>query len=214
VTNLKAFREQLLPRLPEGIESPSGSQIELLERYYSLLQRWNTRINLTALPLDGFPAATLDRLIVEPVAAAKWVKDASSTWFDLGSGGGSPAIPLKVMRPALRLAMVESRGRKAAFLREVVRTLELDGTAVFSQRAEELAAEPVAHAKADVVSVRAVRMDDELVRAAMTLLKIDGRLLQFASAEMKPGKPRQLELMSQRDLGGTGARLFIWAKRP
>jgi 16S rRNA (guanine527-N7)-methyltransferase len=191
----------------------SDDQAAALERYYRLLAKWNARINLTSLPLDEYADSTLDRLLLEPLLAARYVKDSPSTWFDLGSGGGSPAIPLKVMRPRLRLAMVESKGRKAAFLRETVRTLDLDDTVVFSQRIEDLAADPVAHAKADLVTLRAVRIDEELIRSARTLLRIDGHLLFFVNSSEQPPRARQFELMGDRPLVGD-ARLLIWAKRP
>jgi 16S rRNA (guanine527-N7)-methyltransferase len=120
---------------------------------------------------------------------------------------------LKIVRPRLRLAMVESRGRKAAFLREAVRTLELEETVVFGQRIEELASDPVAHGKADLVTVRAVRLDEDLIRSARTLLRIDGQLAFFTSTSEPPRRERQFELMGDRPLVGE-ARLLIWAKRP
>jgi hypothetical protein len=71
----------------------------------------------------------------------------------------------------------------------------------------------VAHSKADLVTVRAVRADDDLIRNATTLLKIDGRLAFFSSEVEPPRKLRQLELMGDRPLVGN-ARLFLWMKRP
>ena len=71
-----------------------------LDAYYRLLARWNRTINLTALSLDPLADEALDRLFIEPLAAAPYIREALdvtplSVWFDLGSGGGSPAIPLK-----------------------------------------------------------------------------------------------------------------------
>ena len=90
--------------------------LEPLEAYFQLLTQWNAKINLTALPLDPPTDETFDRLLVEPLAASKQIPTHTpSVWFDLGSGGGSPAIPLKIARPALRLTMIESKERKSAF---------------------------------------------------------------------------------------------------
>ncbi len=61
--------------------------------------------------------------------------------IDLGSGGGSPAIPLKIARPEFALAMVESKGRKSAFLRDVIRQLSLSRAEVVTDRFENLVAE-------------------------------------------------------------------------
>jgi 16S rRNA (guanine527-N7)-methyltransferase len=123
------------------------------------LMRWNRRINLTALPLaEPLPASTLDKLIVEPLLAADLFPASNPNWFDLGSGGGSPAIPLRIACPAGSLTMVESRERKCAFLSEAVRTLGLSRTSAISTRFEELQPQrPI-----DVFTVRAVRIDAPL----------------------------------------------------
>jgi len=96
-----------------------------LETYYRLLAQWNVKINLTALPLQPPTDSTFDRLFIEPLLAAELVPDLPGIWFDLGSGGGSPALPLKLIRPSLSLTLVESKTRKAAFLREALRALKL-----------------------------------------------------------------------------------------
>jgi len=94
-----------------------------LERYFELLSRWNRTINLTSLPLEPPTEQSIDRLLIEPLRAIPLLAPTIRVWFDLGSGGGSPAIPLQIAHPAPQLFMVESRERKAAFLREVVRDL-------------------------------------------------------------------------------------------
>src|SRR6266851_795023 len=91
----------------------TGHELSQLEAYYELLDRWNAKINLTAFPLDPPTDEALDRLLIEPLIAARYVEDSPIAWFDLGSGAGSPAIPLKILRPRARLTMVESRGKKA-----------------------------------------------------------------------------------------------------
>jgi len=155
------------------------AMLERLEAYFSILKRWNARMNLTALPLEHPTDETLDRLFVEPLAAARHVADAGGAWFDLGSGGGSPAIPLKIARPSLRLVMIESKARKAAFLRETVRSLGLSGSRVENARFEDVAAEFGEGGIADLVTVRAVKADDVLFGASAQLLKKNGRLLMF-----------------------------------
>lgn len=91
--------------------------------YYTLLTRWNRTINLTSL---DDPDAAIDRLLIEPVAAAAHLPS-GPILIDLGSGGGSPAIPLALALRSPALEMIESRSRKAAFLREVLRELAIDG---------------------------------------------------------------------------------------
>ncbi len=156
----------------------SESELDQLFRYYDLLRSWNKRVNLTALPLDEVEFATVDRLFVEPGIAADLIPVERLRLLDLGSGGGSPAIPLKVLRPLAALTMVESRGKKAAFLREACRVIGVAAD-VLECRFEELSLEP---ASADVISVRAVRLDENLVALIKRWLTRNGRLLFFAAS--------------------------------
>ncbi|HEX3645196.1 MAG TPA: 16S rRNA (guanine(527)-N(7))-methyltransferase RsmG [Vicinamibacterales bacterium] len=154
--------------------------LQPLEAYFELLAHWNARINLTALPLDPPTDEAFDRLLVEPLAAARQIPTHTpSVWFDLGSGGGSPAIPLKIARPALKLTMVESKERKGAFLREAVRALGLADAQVETARFEAVAEKVTFANSADVVTVRAVRTDGQLFDSAARMLKNGGQLLMF-----------------------------------
>ena len=158
----------------------SSAQADKLRVYWDLLERWNARMNLTAVPLRGFRPESIDRLLIEPIAASTLVESADCVWYDLGSGGGSPAIPLKIMCPETTLTMVEARSRKAAFLREAVRTLDLSSTTVEARRFEDVAADPL-RTRADFLTARAVRADLTLATTCMGLLKSGGRALLFVS---------------------------------
>jgi len=154
-------------------------QTDLLELYFDLLQRWNRTINLTALPLEPATADTIDRLFIEPLVAAQFLATSSPVWFDLGSGNGSPAIPMKTALPGVDLTMVESRSRRAAFLSEVVRALQLDHSRVENLRFEEL---PSNEGSIDLITVRAVRLGSALETAARRLLRRGGWLAIFGPA--------------------------------
>jgi 16S rRNA (guanine527-N7)-methyltransferase len=181
------FADRLLPRL-EGVSILlSAEEIRLLSEYWTLLERWNAKVNLTALPLDGAPSQSIDRLLVEPLLASRLMPPQPVTWFDLGSGGGSPAVPLKVVTPNARLVMVESRSRKAAFLREVVRTLGLASTEVLNDRFEHVADDQPG--VADCITIRAVKADRALVRTIRRLLKPSGRLILFENSEVARNAP-------------------------
>jgi 16S rRNA (guanine527-N7)-methyltransferase len=205
------FRDLLERRLCDvGLTSAlQAGEFERLEQYYQLLSRWNGRINLTSLSLPDFPASTLDRLMVEPLVAASLLEDLPVAWFDLGSGGGSPAIPLKIVRPAGRLTMVESSSRKTAFLREAVRVVGLSDTLVLDARIEALA-QRVRGGTVDVVTVRAVKIDGDLIAAVAHLLKLGGRLLLFGS-DREPAPPG-FRLAEVRRLPGEGDKLFVLLK--
>jgi 16S rRNA (guanine527-N7)-methyltransferase len=188
VTSLE-FRDRLARRTRRAKAHLTLSMLEPLEAYFRLLMQWNGRINLTALPLESPTDETFDRLLVEPLAAARHVLDAPSVWFDLGSGGGSPAIPLKIARPALKLTMIESKTRKAAFLREAIRAVGISQAVVLSERFENVAVGSGTVAAADLVTVRAVKVDAELFDTAGLMLKEGGRLLLFRSSHVAGADP-------------------------
>lgn len=148
-----------------------------LETYFDLLSRWNAKINLTALNLEAGDEA-IDRLIIEPVMAARSVRASDSVLIDIGSGGGSPAIPLAIASPNLALTMVEVKVRKSAFLREAVRTIGLNAQ-VLTSRFEALLADPVMHEVADILSLRAVRVDLRTLAGIQAFVKPKGRFFLF-----------------------------------
>jgi len=176
----REFTERLARRARKANVEVPAEAIERLETYYHLLARWNERINLTSLPLRNPTDATFDRLFIEPLAAARFVPGTRINWFDLGSGGGSPALPLKLVRPTAHLTMIEAKTRKAAFLREAVRVLMLHGAIVQDVRFEFLGDRPEVVHSVDVVTVRAVRTNAALIGTAAKLLVPQGRLLLFA----------------------------------
>jgi 16S rRNA (guanine527-N7)-methyltransferase len=151
-----------------------------LAGYLRLLLRWNQRMNLTGLTDDD---AGIDRLLVEPLVAAEQLPCGPLRVIDVGSGGGSPAIPMRLRRPEVALRMVERKGRKAAFLREAVRHLALTGSTVEARSYEEVGANLVEAERADVVTVRAVRLDDAGLRAVAGLLVSGGQLFLFERRE-------------------------------
>jgi 16S rRNA (guanine527-N7)-methyltransferase len=150
--------------------------------FYELLSRWNRKINLTAL---DEPDAAIDRLLLEPVVAARHLPASAQSLMDVGSGGGSPAIPMKLAVPRLTLSMVEVKARKSAFLREAIRHLELEGATVETSRYEELLARPELHEAFDVLSLRAVRVETEALANLQAFVRPRGCLFLFRG----PGGP-------------------------
>lgn len=186
-----------------------------LEAYFELLTRWNRKINLTSL---DDPDAAVDRLLVEPLVAARHVPNTTGRLIDIGSGGGSPAIPLKLALPALGLTMVEAKTRKSAFLREAVRLLSLTDTTVETARYEELLTRPELHEAFGAVSLRAVRIDGRVLQTLQAFLAPGGLMLLFRGPS---GPAEPVGVMPPLAWTGTfplvdsiQSRLTIMAKRP
>lgn len=153
-----------------------------LAAYYELLSRWNRKINLTSIEnLDE----AIDRLMLEPLIASRYLPSSAHLLMDVGSGGGSPAIPFKLAVPRLRLTMVEAKARKSAFLREAVRHLGLENAQVETARYEELLARPELHEAHDVISLRAIRTEARVLTSLQAFLAPAGIVMLFRG----PGGP-------------------------
>jgi len=162
-----------------------------MESYLGLLTKWNKTLNLTALKLDPLADEAIDRLLVEPVLATQFMSGiggqaARGILVDVGSGSGSPAIPLKISLPGMGLVMVESRIRKSAFLRDAIRLIGLESAEVQAVRLEQMVLEPRFRESASWVSVRAVRADSGLWQAISAILAPSGRVLWFRSQADAP----------------------------
>lgn len=176
----RELRERIKKRAKKaGLELPP-ELLDGLERYFALLTKWNAKINLTSFQLDvaGHDEA-IDRLLIEPVVAARHVPPTANTAIDVGSGGGSPAIPLTLASPPLQMRMVESKTRKAVFLREALRELNLERASVETSRFEELLTRPELHEGLDLVTIRAVRVEPRTLVSLQAFLKPGGQLFLF-----------------------------------
>jgi 16S rRNA (guanine527-N7)-methyltransferase len=169
------FRTRLVRRATKAGLPLSSDLAASLTAYYELLARWNRKINLTALT---DPDAAIDRLLLEPLVAARFLPFSTARLLDVGSGGGSPAIPLKLAAPGLSLVMVEVKVRKSAFLREAVRQLDLDAI-VETSRYEELLARPELYEAFDAVSIRAVRTEPRTLMTLQAFLRPSGTMMLF-----------------------------------
>src|SRR5712692_6752986 len=110
-------------------------QVLHIQQYIRILLAWNEKINRT--PIRD-PLEILYRHFCESMVAAEIIPERGGRLADVGSGGGFPGLPLKIIRPDLRVFLVESNLKKATFLAEVVRELGLNDTQVLVRRYEEL----------------------------------------------------------------------------
>ena len=179
--NSTEFSSLLLSRATAAGLSIGGDLLDHLGTYFKLLARWNARINLTGFSLEQPTPHSIDRLFIEPLQIARTLTYPLDVWLDLGSGGGSPAIPIQLYRPANVLVLVESRERKAAFLREVARELGLVEVEVEVTRIESLTSGYRLAGKADLVTVRAVRPSAAMFVTACSLLRAGGRFALIGS---------------------------------
>jgi 16S rRNA (guanine527-N7)-methyltransferase len=149
-------------------------QLDLFDKYYRLLIEYNGRFNITAITereevyLKHFVDSLLfvDKLKCENL-------------IDIGSGGGFPAIPIKILREDICVTMVEATGKKCEFLQAVVDNLNLNGVKVINGRAEDLAKKEDFREKFDGCSARAVARLNTLCEYCMPFVKVGGSFYSF-----------------------------------
>jgi 16S rRNA (guanine527-N7)-methyltransferase len=117
---------------------PTLEQISAIQRYMAMLLAWNEKVNLTAI---RDPGEVLYRHFCESMWGAVAIPTLRGRLADVGSGAGFPGLALKIARPDLQVFLIESNVKKATFLAEVVRELELTDTRVLVSRYEELGEE-------------------------------------------------------------------------
>jgi 16S rRNA (guanine527-N7)-methyltransferase len=161
----------------------SPQTLTQLQSYLDLLLRWNARMNLTAV---RDPEHIVTRHFGESLFAARVLlgdvtnRAQDCSVVDVGSGAGFPGIPIKLYAPEIELTLIESHGKKATFLREVVRTLGLKGPEVFCGRAEQWGK------TADVVTLRAVEQFERTLPIAAGLVGVKGKLCLLLGAGQVP----------------------------
>jgi 16S rRNA (guanine527-N7)-methyltransferase len=178
----REFRDRVTRRAKRAGVNLVPETAVRLETYYRLLENWNRKINLTGLNLSEATPDTLDRLLIEPLVAARHVGVGATKMLDVGSGGGSPAIPMALALPSIQLLMVESKTRKSVFLREAIRALELRGADVAASRFEELLARPALHEGHDLVTIRAVRIEPRVLSSLQAFVRPRGAIFLFRGA--------------------------------
>src|SRR5262249_29212044 len=169
--------ERLQELLAEYIKQPlSPRQVEQLLMYLDLLLKWNTKTNLTAI---REPEQIVRRHFGESLALAEMVDELAGieASADLGSGAGFPGLPLAIFCTEIKVTLIESQNKKATFLKEVVRALDLAHVSVLNQRAEEVAL------KFDLVTMRAVERFTQALMVGSLMLKPGGWLAVLVSAQ-------------------------------
>jgi len=165
------------------------TQIRLFSAHAAELIKWNRTINLTTItdPIEVASHHFLDSLVparfMPPLAAM----------LDIGSGGGFPGIPLKVLLPELSVTLIDASRKKVSFLKHVIRTLKLDDIEALHIRAEDLADRPSYINRFDVVVSRALTSLEFFVRLALPLLACGGLIMALK------GQVNNVELADLRE---------------
>ena len=162
----KLFKEYGLD-IDENIKS-------LFKSYYSLLLEYNSRFNITAITDER---EVVIKHFIDSALGVELLK--GETLADVGSGGGFPAIPLKILKPELKVTLIEATEKKCEFLKTVADTLGLKNITVLCGRAEEFAKKSEYREKFDICTARAVARLNILSEYCLPFVKKGGIFLAY-----------------------------------
>lgn len=177
-------------RLQAGLErlgvAADGVTLDRLARYHALLTEWNARIDLTAV-LD--PEEMVDRHYLDSAAPlALGLIPQGARVIDVGTGAGLPGIPLCILRPDLRVTLLDAQRKRVTFLQAAIEALDLPAQAVH-MRAEDAARDEARRETYDVAVSRAVAATPTLLELTLPFVRVGGRAIAWKG----PGLQAELE---------------------
>ena len=147
----------------------SGEQLAQFETYYAMLADWNERMNLTAI---SGPEDVVKKHFLDSLAAAPYLKQDASI-VDVGTGAGFPGVPLLILRPDLKVTLMDSQQKKLLFLEALLKELGLSAECVHA-RAEDAGQNPCHRERYDAALTRAVSALPVLAELTLPLVKVGG----------------------------------------
>jgi 16S rRNA (guanine527-N7)-methyltransferase len=162
------------------------------------LVKWNQTINLTAIT---DPVEVAVKHFLDSIAPAR-VIPLCGRMLDIGSGGGFPGIPLKILIPSLSVTLIDASRKKVSFLKHIIRNIKLIEIDARQIRAEELAKEKPAKNCFDVIICRAFSRLDKIILKALPLLAKDGIIIamkgKISESEIESAGKNNLSLAVEK----------------
>ena len=171
---------------PDQIRQMCGHARELIS--------WNKKMNLTAIRK---PELIAEKHFTDALAVSRYLTDEKRI-MDMGSGGGFPAIPLKVVRPDISFFLADAVRKKVTFLNHVIRTLGLQDIRAQHARVEDLARDPALAGTFDAVVSRGFAQLDAFVSLALPMLRPGGTIWALkgegGTGEITPELERRFDI--------------------
>ena len=173
------FDEELIQVFSKHSIFLSPLQVELFSKYYHFLVEYNNVVNLTSITEQR---DVIIKHFLDSVLAFNLIKENSSV-IDIGCGAGFPSIPLKIVRPDIKLVLVDSVQKKLEFINQLISMLDLKNVSTIHSRAEDLAQKPDFREKFDFVVARAVARLNILCEYCLPFVKIGGKFIAYKAQD-------------------------------
>jgi len=180
-----------------GLEFNEKKYAEFM-RYKDLIKEWNEKINLTAIKEDE---EIVKKHFIDSMKVFEFdqLKNAKNI-IDIGTGGGFPGIPMKIIKPEINIVLLDSLNKRIKFLDEVIKDLQLENIKAIHGRAEDYAQEVQYREKFDIAVSRAVANLTVLSEFCIPYVKVGG----YFVAMKGPAVEEEIKLSKNaiRMLGG------------
>jgi 16S rRNA (guanine527-N7)-methyltransferase len=191
---LKIEDHQLLREGAHGFGvTLSERQLYLFALFLEGLRSWNRRMNLTGI---SEKREMIVKLLLDPLVALPYLSS-SGTVLDIGSGAGIPGMPFKIARPEFEVHLIESKGKKVSFLRDMIRRLGLKGVEAYKGRAEKRDGLPTLFNSYDIVTARALAPLKKTIGICSPYLEPGSLLVTFKGSRVDQEIEDSEELMGE-----------------
>ena len=162
--------------------TPSKVQTDAFMTYLSELKKWNKAYNLTGLKKDE---DIIIKHFLDSILYLNVIPDGEIKVADIGSGAGFPGIPIKIIRPEITMYLIEPSGKKAAFLRHIIRELQLKRIEVVEKRIEDTKVNRELPLPVDVAVTRALFNIKDFIKKASHIVRQGGILILNKGPKVK-----------------------------
>lgn len=161
----------------------NDKDIERFKRYKELLKEWNTKINITAITDDV--EIDIKHFLDSLTPYITNMFNGNKKIIDIGTGGGFPGMPLKIVNEELNITLLDSLNKRINFLNEVISFLELEGIEAIHGRAEELGRTKEYREVYDICISRAVASLETLCEYCMPFVKVGGYFISMKGPDIE-----------------------------
>ncbi|MDR7871403.1 MAG: 16S rRNA (guanine(527)-N(7))-methyltransferase RsmG [Tissierellaceae bacterium] len=157
-------------------------ELERFSKYKELLKEWNEKINITAITDDE--DIDIKHFLDSLTPFVTDIFNGNKKVIDIGTGGGFPGVPLKIVNPNLDVTLLDSLNKRIVFLNEVIKDLGLEGINAIHGRAEEFSIKPIYREKYDICVSRAVASLNTLSEYCIPFVKVGGYFVSMKGPDV------------------------------
>lgn len=153
--------------------APANEFIDAFLIYLTELKKWNRAINLTGLKKDE---DIVVKHFIDSLLYLRSIPESELIIADVGSGAGFPGIPIKIVRPELKMYLIEVSSKKATFLRYITKKIDIQKIEIIEKRVEDIKVN-IDLPTVDIAVTRALFTVKEFIKKASHIVKKGGKLI-------------------------------------